>query len=59
MTKKKCAWYGADGMCKSEFICSKYKKRIMCKSVKNCKKFATNKKTEKSLAFERSGKEWS
>lgn len=50
MTKKKCAWYGADGMCKNEFICSKYKKRIMCKSVKNCKKFATNKKTEKLLA---------
>ena len=42
MSKRSCAWLGADGKCKCEFIASKYKKRMMCDKLPHCKAYITN-----------------
>ena len=49
MSKRSCAWLGADGKCKCEFIASKYKKRMMCDKLPHCKAYITNYALEKKL----------
>ena len=49
MSKRNCAWLGADGKCKCEFIASKYKKRMECEKLEHCKAYITNYALEKKL----------
>ena len=49
MSKRSCAWLGADGKCKCEFIANKYKKRMKCEKLEHCKAYITNYALEKKL----------
>lgn len=49
MSKSSCAWLGADGICKCEFIANKYKKRMECEKLEHCRAYITNYALEKKL----------